>query len=145
MSDNYTSRVESIRRQAEARRGLGDMALAEDEVELVLEPEEASAAFSILSADRQQKLMLELRLLNGNVRGFPYSYLADIDFNPTEGIKLDFTAYAVTIAGRNLRPLVDGLLAQRVAVIRMMDDLQADVNMPEEATVVTRIDITAIE
>ena len=145
MNDSHKSQVESVRRLAESRRGLGEASPPEDEAEIVLEPEETAAAFSIISADRQQKVMLELRLLNGNVKGLPYSYLAGLDFDPTEGIQLDFTAYAVKISGRNLRPLVDGLLAQRVAVIRMTDEFQAEANMPDEATVVTSIDIKRID
>ena len=43
--------------------------------------------------------------------------------------------------GRNLGPLFAGLVAQRVAAVREMDDLTAEAFLPPTATVVTQISV----
>ena len=101
--------VDSARRLAELRQGREEPIPPENADGLEFEPEETNAAFSILSADRMHKLMVEFRLLGGNAKGLAYSYMVAADFDPSEGIKLDFSGYAVQITGRNLRPLFDGL------------------------------------
>ena len=88
--------------------------------------------------------MVTFRLLGGNAKALAYSYMVAADFDPSEGIKLDFSGYTVQITGRNLRPVFDGLVAQRVAVVREMDALQADANLGDKATVVTGIKITEV-
>jgi len=99
-------------------------------------------AYSLVSSQRQQKLMLELRFKTGNARALAYSYLVGIDFDPSAEIKMDFSGYVVQIVGRNLNPLFAGLVAQRVSVVTEQDDLQAEATLPEDATVVTKIEIT---
>ena len=89
--------------------------------------------------------MVEFRLLNGNAKALAYSYLVAAEFDPSEGIKLDFSGYAVAITGRNLRAGFNGLVAQRVAVVREMDALQAEVNLGDKAVVITSIKVTEVE
>jgi len=149
MNDKSLSRNDPAKRLAELRARPAEQAAAEPEEELIIEQEEpeqeVSKAFSKISADRMQKLMLELRFLGGNAKAFAYSYLVSASLDLSEGIRLDFSGYVVTISGRNLRPLYDGLVAQRVAVIREMDAFQAAANMPDSDTVVTGITIKAID
>ena len=111
--------------------------------EPMAEDEEAGdgESFSTLSADRQQKIMLELRFKDGNARAFPYNFMAGMAFNPSKGIEIDFTGYNVAIEGRNLRPLFSGLVAQRVAYVQEMDELYAEATLGEDETAVTRIEI----
>ena len=145
MSERKSGLADSARRAAELRQGKPEPAAAEAENGLEFESEESYQAFSFISADRQQKQMVEFRLLEGNADAMAYSYLVRAKFNPSEGIFLDFSGYTVTIKGRNLRPGYNGLLAQRVAVVREMDALQAEASMPESATVVTGIAIKAVD
>ena len=89
--------------------------------------------------------MVEFRLLEGNAKALAYSYLVAAEFDPSEGIQLDFSGYAVTITGRNLRPLFEGLVSQRVAVVREMDPLQAEATAAPGAAIVTGIEIKPVE
>jgi hypothetical protein len=98
-------------------------------------------SFSMRSADRQQKVMLELRLKTDDAEAFPYSYLVRARFNPSKGIRLDFGVAEVLVLGRNLRPIFLGLVAQRVAVIQEIDDLHAEATLAKDATVVTKIEV----
>src|ERR1700723_2388321 len=107
MNDSHKSQVESVRRLAESRRGLGEASPAEDEAETEdglefaeEEQEEKYKAFSTISADRQQKQMVIFRLLDDNYEAFAYSYLVRVKFNPSVGIVLDFSGNIVTITGR---------------------------------------------
>jgi hypothetical protein len=145
MNDPYTSKVDAARRLAELRQGREEPAQPEDADGLEFEPEATDAAYSILSADRQQKRMVEFRLLGGNAKALAYSYMVAAEFDPSEGIRLDFSGYAVTITGRNLRSLFEGLVAQRVAVVRQMDELQAEATAQPGAAIVTGIEIKPVE
>ena len=66
--------------------------------------DEGAASFSTRSADRHQKVMLELRFKTGDATALAYSYLVRADCNPSTGIVLDFSACTVRVEGRNLRP-----------------------------------------
>jgi hypothetical protein len=145
MKDDYTSMIDAARRKAEMRPEPAEQPAAETEEEIDFAPESDREAYSILSADRMRKVMVEFRLLAGNAKALAYSYLVRADFNPSEGITLDFTGYDVTITGRNLRPVFEGLVAQRIAVVREMDELQAEAEQPSDATVVTSIEIKPVD
>jgi hypothetical protein len=97
--------------------------------------------FSTMSADRQQKVMLELRFKTDDAEAFPYSYLVRARFNPSNGILLDFGVAEVRISGLNLRPLYAGLVTQRVAMIPEVDELHAEATLAKDATIVTRIEV----
>ena len=143
MNDKHSSMGDSARRLAEIRQASKEPKTEDD---LILEPEgEETKAYSILSADRQRKVMLELRFLNGNAEALAYSTFVNGKFNPSVGIKMDFTGYEVTIGGRNLRPLFEGLVAQRVQVVRETDPLQAEADAQPGETVVDRITTKPID
>jgi hypothetical protein len=129
-------------RLAELRAGKKPAEAASD-ADLLDAEESEHKAFSTVSADRMQKIMLVLWFKDGNAAAKPYSYLAGIDFNPTEGIVIDFVSSEVKITGRNLKPLFDALAAQRVQSIQEMDELYAEAEGATTATVVTRIEIVA--
>ena len=144
MSEAFTSKVDAAKRLAELRKeGAESADDAEEGIDFELEVE--TPAFSILSADRQRKVMVEFRMLDGDRKARTYAFLAGIDFNPSKGIVMDFSADAVKISGRNLAPLFDGLVAQRIAIVREMDELQAEASISEDATVVTKIEIKPAE
>jgi hypothetical protein len=127
-------------RLAELRAGKKPAETA-SETELPDAGESEEKAFSTVSADRMQKVMLVLWFKNGNAASKPYSYLAGIDFNPTTGIVLDFINSEVKITGRNLKPLFVALAAQRVQSIQEMDDMYAEADGAKDGTVVTRIEV----
>jgi hypothetical protein len=145
MNDPYSSKADAARRLAELRQGREETASPDQADGLEFEPEDTGGAFSILSADRQHKLMVVFRLLNGNAKALAYSFLVAAGFNPSKGIQLDFSGYEVTITGRNLGSLFDGLAAQRVAVVRQMDEIQAEATAAPEAAIVTGIEIKEVE
>jgi hypothetical protein len=145
MTDNRTrNQGDAVSRLAELRGG-GRGTLEEPEEPMALEVEEEGPSYSTLSADRQQKVMLELRFKTGNAKALAYSYLVGIDFDPSEGIMLDFSGYEVRISGQNLRPLFSGLVAQRVAAIQEVDELYAEASSAPVATVVTQIVVTELK
>jgi len=145
MSDRHNNTVDAARRLAELRHGPPEPATEETADGMEFESEEgednSAAAFSMISADRQRKIMVEFRMLAGNSKALAYSYLVGADFDPSKGIQLDFSGYAVTIEGRNLRSGYNGLISHRVAVVREMDELQAEANVPADEVVVTKIEV----
>ena len=60
---------------------------------------------------------LELRLTNGLSRAIPYSYVVEIDFDPSEGVEILSTTKKIKITGRNLKQLYLFLVAFRVRYI----------------------------
>ena len=145
MSDHHSSRVDAAKRLAELRQENAEPAADDAEEGIEFEPVEEKPAFSMVSADRQRKVMVEFRMLAGDSKARTYAFLAGIDYNPDTGIVMDFSADTVTITGRNLGPLMDGLVAQRVAVVREMDELQAEANVPDGETVVLKIEVKPVE
>ncbi len=139
MTDDRTqNRGDAASRLAELRGGSRGT-LEEPEEPMALEAEEEGPSYSTLSADRMQKVMLELRYKTGNAKALAYSYLVGIDFDPSEGIVLDFSGHEVRISGQNLRSLFSGLVAQRVASIQEVDDLYVEAASAPVSTVVTQI------
>jgi hypothetical protein len=83
------------------------------------EPESEAAeascpAFGYLRGIRDQAASVEFRFKNGNSAWFPYHWLGNWYFNPSEGLLLTFTGnlvYLVLIRGSNLdRPLKEGAI-----------------------------------
>jgi hypothetical protein len=145
MSNHHNSTVDSARRLAELRQENAEPTAETAEEGINVESMEEQPAFSMVSADRMRKVMVEFRMLKGDVKARPYAFLAGIDYNPDTGIVVDFSADKVTITGRNLRPLLSGLISQRVAVVREMDDMQAEANVPDGETVVLKIEVKPVE
>lgn len=104
--------------------------------------DQASACYSVVSADRMRKVMLELRFKTGDSEAIAYSYLLSVAFNPSEGIRLDFGGKLATITGRNLRRLYDALVAQRAAFVREIASEHDEVAVPEDEVLVRKITIT---
>lgn len=139
--EKLTGRADHAKRLAELRAGGGGKPAAATAEPPSVEDEQEPDPYSIRSADRQQKVMLELRFKNGNAKALAYSYLVSIDFDPSKGIRMDFSGYDVGITGRNLHPLFAGLCAQRVAAVNETDELHAEATLPDTATVVTGIEV----
>lgn len=95
------------------------------------QPEESTDdfdAFGWLRGVRDRATMLELRHRDGSSTAFGYTWLEKAEFDPSEGITLQFAGKKVRILGRNLnketRPqvrLYRGILRQRVPWIQEAD------------------------
>lgn len=132
MSDDKTTHQERL--QGILRDGASSDALA------VPDSNEAEcAAFGYLRGVKDHANSIEFRFQNGNSTWFPYSWLGNWKFNPSEGLLLKFSGdlvYLVLIRGSNLdKPLPDGavnltragLQRQRVIWLREMskDDIRS--------------------
>lgn len=76
--------------------------------------EGSCAAFGYLRGIRERADAIEFRLQDGNSVWFPYNWLGNWKFNPSEGLLLKFSGdlvYLVLIRGSNLdRPLADSTI-----------------------------------
>lgn len=98
------------------------------------EGEAACAAFGYLRGIRDHSASVEFRFRNGNSVWFPYAWLGNWCFNPSEGLLIKFSGdlvYLVLIKGSNLdRPLKDravtlthiGIQRQRLLWVREMTE-----------------------
>lgn len=100
----------------------------------VEEGEASCGAFGYLRGIRDQSAAIEFRFRNGNSMWFPYSSMGPWQYDPSEGLLLQFNSdvvYLVLIRGSNLAaPLNDGainlthagLQRHRVLWVREMSD-----------------------
>ena len=90
------------------------------------------AAFGYLRGIRERADALELRFQNGNSMWFPYTWLGNWQYNPSDGLLIKFSGdliYLILVRGSNLdRPLSDtttnltssGLQRHRIVWMREM-------------------------
>jgi hypothetical protein len=67
---------------------------------------------------RNMPACLELRYADGTSKAFPYSFIMEINFNPSEGIEIITTQKKILIEGRNLKMLYIFLLSFQVRFIQ---------------------------
>ncbi len=76
--------------------------------------EASCGAFGYLRGLRDQSAAVEFRFRDGNSMWFPYSWLGNWQYNPSEGLLLKFSGdlvYLILIRGSNLdRPLKEGAI-----------------------------------
>ena len=76
--------------------------------------EASCGAFGYLRGIREQSAAVELRFRSGNSIWFPYSWLGNWQYNPSDGLLLKFSGdlvYLVLIRGSNIdRPLREGTI-----------------------------------
>ena len=103
-------------------------------------------SFGWLRGIRDRALMLEIRLKDGSIEAFPYSWLERARFDPTEGVTLTFGGCQVHIHGRNLnaevRPslrLFEGITRHRVPWLRVADQAES-MEMDEKRTVIDGVE-----
>jgi hypothetical protein len=118
--------------------------------------EGACAAFGYLRGIKDSAYSIEFRFSDGNSTWFPYSWLGNWTFNPSEGLLLKFSGdlvYLVLIRGSNLdKPLPEGsvnltragLQRQRVIWLREMseDDIRS---IGEDGPTIDRIEVAQFE
>ncbi|QJX01074.1 hypothetical protein [Frigoriglobus tundricola] len=89
---------------------------------------------------RSVAFMIELRSAAGDSDGFDYGLLARCTFDRSAGVTLYFPGATVTIRGKNLRPLFEGILTHRVLWVAVPPSPETIARDPE-ATVVTAIEV----
>ena len=67
---------------------------------------------------RNSTYCLDLRLKNGIYKALPYTYIVEINYDPSEGIHILTSTRKVNITGRNLVSLYNYLTAYRVKYIQ---------------------------
>ena len=99
-------------------------------------------AFGWLRGVQDRALMLEIRHKDGRVTAKGYSWLQSAEFDPSEGITLNFSGEMIRISGRNLnaevRPnirLFAGILRHRVPWIQEADGATVH-EAPKDAIVI---------
>lgn len=103
-------------------------------------------AFGWLRGVRDRAHMLEFRNKKGNIRAFGYSWLHQMEFDPSIGITLCFASAQVKLIGRNLnaelRPnvrLFQGITRQRIPFIQEADEATI-MRAKEGETIIERIE-----
>lgn len=66
----------------------------------------------------ERSIMLDIQFQDGKQKAIPYTYLSGIDYDPSNGIVLEFMEKKITISGRNLEKLYEYLLLHRVNYIK---------------------------
>ncbi len=78
--------------------------------------------FSVLLGEGLQEHFLELRFRDGTRTCFSYTDLGWFNFNPEDGIDLDFGGFLISIKGRGFEPkLFNSIKAKRVAWVKEAD------------------------
>jgi hypothetical protein len=86
--------------------------------------------------------MLDIRATGRDAVALPYSYLEMVQFNPSEGIVLNFATSEVRIEGRCLTALYDTLVQQSVEYMQENDAKYEQAN--DKLPFISRIEIKAL-
>lgn len=97
------------------------------------------AAFSTISPQHGQEVMLDLRRKTGDRMALPYTYLTAVTFDPSKGITLEFTGHQVVIHGRNLEPVYVAIVAYRASWLQELGHRHDTYG--DDATVISAIEI----
>ena len=102
-------------------------------------------SFGWLRGIRDRAIMLEIRHKDGRITANGYAWLASAEFDPSEGIILNFSGTTVKLIGRNLnaesRPnirLFAGILRHRVPWIQEADGPTA-MEAPDTAVIIEEV------
>ncbi|MBS0265800.1 MAG: hypothetical protein JSS02_27965 [Planctomycetes bacterium] len=118
--------------------------------------EGSCSAFGYLRGIRERADAIEIRFQDGNSTWFPYAWLGEWKFNPSNGLLLKFSGdlvYLVLIRGSNLdRPLSDtttnlttsGLQRHRIVWLREMSAEEIR-QVGESGPTIDRIEIAEFE
>lgn len=103
-------------------------------------------AFGLLRGIRDRAIMLEFRRKDGNVRALAYAWLESAEFDPSEGISLQFGSRKIRLIGRNLNlaepsgiGLFTAITRHRVSWVQEADE-PAFLQAVDTATVIERIE-----
>ncbi len=140
--------IEMLRRAAQAREANSQPAEANED-------EASTACFGYLRGVRDRALEIEFRRsVEGDSISFPYSWLGPTRYHPSIGIQLLFVGpetYLVTIRGRNLNQVTDGVSLYERGILRHRvtwvgeSQRQIPVRMEEIYSIIDRVELTTVE
>ena len=107
----------------------------------VPDPATLMRPYDVVEPPAERPAMVDFRGHNGNSFALPYDKLMAMAYHPTSGIRLEFPEHNIVIRGRNLRPLYDHFLNQRVTYV-LEEDFDA---APESATFIDSISVDRIQ
>lgn len=96
-------------------------------------------AFTLVLEHQTFAQELDICLRSGDHWAFPYAYKTSIQFDLSGKLIIHFTTHTITITGRNLMALYNGLIQHRISQISELDHTFDD--LPEESVVITEIKI----
>ncbi len=112
-TDNKPKHLERLQQKSHSAKTGYASASSNKEAEAEA-PEASCGAFGYLRGLRDQSGAVELRFRNGNSIWFPYSWLGNWQYHPSDGLLLKFSGdlvYLVLIRGSNIeRPLNEGAI-----------------------------------
>jgi hypothetical protein len=121
--------------------------LATSAEEEEFEPSDNLVAFGWLRGIRDRAIMLELRHKDGRITSLGYAWMERAEFDPSDGIILQFGGRTIKITGRNLnsdiRPnvrLFNGILRHRVSWVQEADGA-TQLESPKNAVVIELIEM----
>jgi hypothetical protein len=153
MADDKPTHQERLERNAQTPSRSPQLPQKESDPDGI---EACCAAFGYLRGMRERADALEFRFRDGNSTWFPYGWLGNWEFNPSEGLLLKFSGdlvYLVLIRGSNLdRPLTDstinlttaGLQKHRVLWVREMHEEEIR-QIGESGPTIDRIEVSEFE
>ena len=148
-----TLHQERLRRNSRPDEYAASSPIKEAETEV---GEASCGAFGFLRGIRDQSASVEFRFKDGTSVWFPYNWLGNWQFNPSEGLLLKFSGdlvYLVLIRGSNLdRPLNEasinlthaGLQRQRVLWVREMNETESQ-QVGEKGPTIDSIEVAEFE
>jgi len=89
----------------------------------------------------REDIMLDVRLNDGHRKGFSYSYLVTVEYEPKDVIQVEFATGVVRIEGRRLVRLYDSLLQHRARYVQEGNESEDGLKLEESA----HIDAITIE
>ncbi len=94
-----------------------------------------SECFGVESV-RNLPACLDLRFLDGTRKAIPYSYILEIDYDPSGEIKITCSEKEVTIKGWNLEKLYDYLAKYRVRFVAECSETYVDQSKPHVGKII---------
>jgi len=105
------------------------------------EVEEARETFQEARVRSREAIMLDVRLEDGCIESFPYTWLSRVRYKPGDKLVLRFGRDEVNIEGRNLCRLRDIITEHRARFVQEGTETEQGLK-PEDAAHVERIVIT---
>lgn len=104
------------------------------------ETEEARESYQQARANSREAVMLDVKLGDGTVESFPYSWLTRVSYLPGDTLVLRFGSDVVTVEGRNLTRLRETITEHRARFVQEGTETEQGLK-PEDAAHISRIAI----
>lgn len=99
----------------------------------------ASKFFALTKQKDERAIALNCVFSDGTQKAFMYAYMSSYNFDPSIGIEIISTDGSITIKGRNLQPIYDGLLRHKIRWVKQfLNEIEDDT--PEDECFVNFID-----